>query len=318
MSREILEIGATKRKKFANRLNFCPDLPIAHQMTISWRLLPLLACLASFAGCALAAQDQSSSGRNSLSLQEQSIARQMDAITSTAAQDQADSIRRQAESLRRQYGTSSGIWTDSADAGPIQQISEKPSAKPPQSKLIEDPKALSPEKPAEAQAVAEETKPVRAGFYTVPWPASPDFVMPNVQVATTACDALAPSEVSTLIKNASTKNKLDPSLLRAVMVQESGLRPCAVSTAGAMGLMQIMPDTADALGLADPYDPASNVDAGARYLKQMLDRYHGNTALALAAYNTGPGRTDQANGSIPNIAETVGYVSRILSNIPLF
>lgn len=231
----------------------------------------------------------------------------MDAITSTAAQDQADSIRRQAESLRRQYGTSSGIWTDGADASPIQAISAKPQAKP-----IEDPK------PAETADVSTDTNPVRTGFYTVPWPASPDFVMPNVQVATTACDPLGSSEVSTLIKDASAKNKLDPSLLRAVMVQESGLRPCAVSTAGAMGLMQIMPDTADDLGLADPYDPAANVDAGARYLKQMLERYHGNTALALAAYNAGPGRTDQANGSVPNIAETVGYVSSILSNIPLF
>ena len=115
---------------------------------------------------------------------------------------------------------------------------------------------------------------------------------------------------------------LDPTNRRArsragVMLQESGFRPCAVSTAGAAGLMQIMPETADDLGLQDPFDPAANVDAGARYLKQMLDRYHGNTALALAAYNAGPGRTDKSNG-IPQIAETVGYVSRILEAIPLF
>ena len=273
-------------------------------MTISWRLLPLAIW---FASVVLAAQEQPSSGQNSLSLQEQSVARQMDAITSTAAQNQADSIRRQAESLRRQYGTSSGIWTNGTDATPIKEISSALPAKP-----VEDPK------PADTTNVSAETNPVHTGFYTVPWPTSPDFVMPNVQVATTACDPLASSEVNALIKDASTKNKLDPSLLRAVMVQESGLRPCAVSTAGAMGLMQIMPDTAGDLGLADPYDPAANVNAGARYLKQMLDRYHGNTALALAAYNAGPGRTDQANGNVPNIAETIGYVSHILSNIPLY
>jgi soluble lytic murein transglycosylase-like protein len=140
-------------------------------------------------------------------------------------------------------------------------------------------------------------------------------MMPNVQVETTACEALDSGQVESLIKEASTRNQLDPVLLRAVMVQESGFKPCAVSTAGAMGLMQIMPETADDLGLADPFDPASNADAGARYLKQMLDRYHGNRALALAAYNAGPGRTDKANG-IPPISETIGYVSHILGNIP--
>jgi hypothetical protein len=184
------------------------------------------------------------------------------------------------------------------------------------SKPITPPLPAAENGPALADPRAEQT-PARTGFYTTPWPASPDFQMPNVHVETTACDAMDESEISSLIKTASTKNKVDASLLRAVMVQESALRPCAVSTAGAMGLMQIMPETADDLGLTDPFDPAANVDAGARYLKQMLDRYQGNTALALAAYNAGPGRTDKANG-IPHIPETIGYVSTILSNIPLF
>jgi hypothetical protein len=157
----------------------------------------------------------------------------------------------------------------------------------------------------------------RGPFYTVPWAGSEDFSMPNVQVDAMACDPLDEDQIGTLIQDASSKYKLDAALLRAVMLQESGFRPCAVSTAGAAGLMQIMPETADDLGLQDPFDPAANVDAGARYLKQMLDRYHGNTALALAAYNAGPGRTDKSDG-IPQIAETVGYVSRILGAIPLF
>lgn len=255
---------------------------------------------------------QDSPGNSTLTLQEQSIARQMSAITSSGAQQQADSIRLQSQSLQQQHGASYDDWGMQEAVGATPASPDKPATK-----AMADPKPVSDIKPVSdaTPAIAEAPKP---GFYTVPWPASPDFVMPNVQVATTACDALGSSEVNSLIKDASSKNKVDPSLLRAVMVQESGLRPCAISTAGAMGLMQIMPETADDLGLEDPFDPAANVNAGAKYLKQMLDRYHGNSALALAAYNAGPGRTDKANGNIPQIPETIGYVASILSNIPLY
>lgn len=245
--------------------------------------------------------------QSSLSLQEQSIARQMQGIGSTAAMKQAESFRQQSESIRRQQGAA----IPGSASTPIQPIQEAVARSP-----IASPAAADGNVPALAEAGAEQ-KVARTGFYTTPWPASPDFHMPNVQVETGGCDAMGESDINPLIKAASTKNQIDPSLLRAVMVQESAFRPCAVSTAGAMGLMQIMPETADELRLADPFDPAANVDAGARYLKQMLDRYHGNTAVALAAYNAGPGRTDKANG-VPQIPETIGYVSRILSNIPLF
>ena len=255
---------------------------------------------------------QDSPGNSTLTLQEQSIARQMSAITSSGAQQQADSIRLQSQSLQKQHGASYDDWGMQEAVATTPAASDKPAAKP-----MSDPKPVSDIKPVTDTTPAIDADAKR-GFYTVPWPASPDFVMPNVQVATTACDALGGSEVNSLIKEASSKNKVDPSLLRAVMVQESGLRPCAISTAGAMGLMQIMPETADDLGLEDPFDPSANVNAGAKYLKQMLDRYHGNTALALAAYNAGPGRTDKANGTIPQIPETIGYVASILSNIPLY
>jgi soluble lytic murein transglycosylase-like protein len=245
--------------------------------------------------------------QNSLSVQEQSIARQMQAIGSSAAMKQAESFRQQSESIRRQQGAA----IPGSASTPIQPVQEAVSKNP-----IAAPAPAGEATPALATPAAEQVV-ARTGFYTTPWPASPDFHMPNVQVETVACDAMGEGEIADLIKAASTKHQLDPALLRAVMIQESAFRPCAVSTAGAMGLMQIMPETADELGLADPFDPAANVDAGARYLKQMLDRYHGNTALALAAYNAGPGRTDKANG-IPEIPETIGYVSRILSNIPLF
>lgn len=264
--------------------------------------LPLLLLAA-----VLDAQNAPAAVQSPVSLQEQSVARQMQAIGSTAAMKQAESFRQQSESVRRQQG-SAVHGTPSAAIQPIQEaVSKDP---------IAAPAPAGGDVPALAEAVPEQTL-ARTGFYTTPWPASPDFHMPNVQVETAGCDAMGEGEISGLIKAASAKNQIEPSLLRAVMVQESAFRPCAVSTAGAMGLMQIMPETADDLGLTDPFDPEANVDAGARYLKQMLDRYHGNTSLALAAYNAGPGRTDKANG-IPQIPETIGYVSRILSNIPLF
>jgi soluble lytic murein transglycosylase-like protein len=250
--------------------------------------------------------EQGNQVQQTQSLQEQSIARQTQAIGSMAALKQVDSFRQQAESWQRQTSAAIAVNTPAA-MKPVEMPSSKPIVAP--APAGQNVPVLAD--PASARTVA------RTGFYSTPWPASPDFEMPNVQVQTTACDAMSDGEISSLIKTASEKNRLDASLLRAVMVQESAFRPCAVSTAGAMGLMQIMPETADDLGLDDPFDPASNVDAGARYLKQMLDRYHGNTALALAAYNAGPGRTDKANG-VPQIPETIGYVSKILSNIPLF
>lgn len=253
-----------------------------------------------------AQQQLSQPEQSTQSLQEQSVARQMQAIGSSAAMKQVDSFRQQAESWQRQ--TRAAVAVNSPT--PIKAIEAAPS------KPINAPASMDQYAPALAEPASAQNGG-RAGFYSTPWPASSDFQMPNVQVQATACDAMPEGDIGSLIKAASEKNKIDASLLRAVMVQESAFRPCAVSTAGAMGLMQIMPETADDLGLTDPFDPASNVDAGARYLKQMLDRYHGNTALALAAYNAGPGRTDRSNG-VPQIPETIGYVSKILSNIPLF
>jgi soluble lytic murein transglycosylase-like protein len=276
-------------------------------MTFSRRVLSLAGLPVFVLAAALDAQNAPAAAQSPLSLQEQSIARQMQAIGSTAAMKQAESFRQQSESIRRQQGSA----VHGTSSSPIQPVEEAIAKNP-----IASPAPAGGNVPALAETAPEQAL-ARTGFYTTPWPASPDFHMPNVQVETAGCDAMGEGEISAIIKAASAKNQVDSSLLRAVMVQESAFRPCAVSTAGAMGLMQIMPETADDLGLADPFDPAANVDAGARYLKQMLDRYHGNTALALAAYNAGPGRTDKANG-IPQIPETIGYVSRILSNIPLF
>jgi soluble lytic murein transglycosylase-like protein len=98
-------------------------------------------------------------------------------------------------------------------------------------------------------------------------------------------------------------------LLRSIMAAESDFQTEAVSPKGAIGLMQLMPSTAQDLG-ADPYDPAQNVDAAARYLRDLLDKYHGGLRHALAAYNAGPGVVDKYNG-IPPFRETINYIYRI-------
>jgi soluble lytic murein transglycosylase-like protein len=129
------------------------------------------------------------------------------------------------------------------------------------------------------------------------------------------CDALPDAELSSLIDEAARREDLKPDLLRGVIRQESGARPCAVSPKGAQGLMQLMPATSQQFGVSDPFDPRQNVQAGAKFLKQLLTRYGGDAAKALAAYNAGPVRVDQA-GAIPQIPETIRYVTSILSMLP--
>ena len=98
-------------------------------------------------------------------------------------------------------------------------------------------------------------------------------------------------------------------LVRSVMAAESGFEPLAISPKGAIGLMQLMPGTAQVLG-ADPHDPAQNVDAGTRYLRDLLEKYNYGLRHALAAYNAGPGAVDKYNG-VPPYRETIDYISRI-------
>jgi hypothetical protein len=129
------------------------------------------------------------------------------------------------------------------------------------------------------------------------------------------CDRLPETEVTALIGKAATQTALDPALIRAVMQQESGFRSCAVSPKGAMGLMQLMPATADEFGVKDAFDPAQNVEAGARLLKQLMNRYSGEIPKVLAAYNAGSGAVDSAGG-VPEIPETLDYIQRILSVLP--
>lgn len=105
---------------------------------------------------------------------------------------------------------------------------------------------------------------------------------------------------------------LDPALLAAMVKVESGFDPRAVSPAGAKGLLQLMDATAAALGVRDPFDPAQNLDGGARYFRSLLDRFGGDVRLALAAYNAGPVAVQQAGG-IPPYPETQRYVEAVLA-----
>jgi len=138
-----------------------------------------------------------------------------------------------------------------------------------------------------------------------------------VEGAAADCDPIPDPYASVLLGYAASAQRLDPKLLRGIIVQESGFRPCAVSPKGARGLMQLMPATIDQFKVADAFDPRQNIEAGAKYLRQLLDKYKGDVSLALAAYNAGPATVDAAGGIIPDIKETRDYVRSIVCRIGL-
>lgn len=115
-----------------------------------------------------------------------------------------------------------------------------------------------------------------------------------------------------MIDDHASRTSLDPGLLEAVIKTESNFNPGAISRAGALGLMQLMPTTAYDMGVDNPMDPDQNISGGARYLKYLMGRFNGNLTLALAAYNAGPLNVEKY-GTVPPFAETQNYIKKIYS-----
>ena len=215
---------------------------------------------------------------------QKALEQQQAAVDAFRQPAQPDSIRRQRESIARQVGAAQAVTPGQTGTASAQAAT-----------------------PADTSATTKT-------FFALPWSDSIPLAVPNVQMVDDSCEALPKNDVEKLVQDAARKQQVDPDLLRSVMRQESAFKPCAVSVAGAMGLMQIMPDTAGMLGLDDPFDPAKNADAGAKFLKMMLDRYQGDIPMALGAYNAGPGRVDKAGG-VPPINETMQYITGILRSL---
>lgn len=159
-------------------------------------------------------------------------------------------------------------------------------------------------------SVSRQPPPLSSGeFFSTTSLGPPTLTLEN------RCRIIGQPESEAMTKAAARRQRIDPALLRAVIQQESGFRSCAVSAKGAMGLMQLMPDTVARYHVTDPFDPDQNIRAGARYLKDLITRFEGNWTLALAAYNAGPARVEANAFEVPAITETENYVRRILENL---
>ena len=119
------------------------------------------------------------------------------------------------------------------------------------------------------------------------------------------------AEIDAIIEETAAEHGVDPSLVKAIAVYESYDLPNAISTTGAMGLMALMPGTARAQGVRDPFDPRDNVAGGVRLLKKLSEEFHGDVALVVAAYNAGAGSV-RKHGGVPRSAETSAYVKNVL------
>ncbi|MEJ2201373.1 MAG: lytic transglycosylase domain-containing protein [Desulfuromonadaceae bacterium] len=149
-----------------------------------------------------------------------------------------------------------------------------------------------------------------ATAYHLPTSQKTDGTAPPSPSRLDSRESASPSDIVAIAHRAAQRFDIDPALVKAVIKAESDFDPGVVSTAGARGLMQLMPDTARDLGVQNPFDPEQNVMGGTHYLKQLLDKYDGDLDKTLAAYNWGPGNVDR-KGTATLPEETRTYLSRV-------
>jgi hypothetical protein len=143
----------------------------------------------------------------------------------------------------------------------------------------------------------------------------PDLLLGPVGIASVSVDSAQRKAVAEAVRRLAARHSVDPNLVLAVIQAESGFDARAVSPKGAMGLMQLMPFTAERFGVRDAFDPEQNLSGGMTYLRWLLDRFEGKVPLAVAAYNAGEEAVDRYGG-IPPYAETQGYVQRVMRHYP--
>jgi soluble lytic murein transglycosylase-like protein len=153
-------------------------------------------------------------------------------------------------------------------------------------------------------------QPVAQTPVSVPAVSAPAVVKP-VAATSSAKPAMSREELDRFVRETSSRYQLDPDFVISVIKAESNFQAHAVSSKGAQGLMQLMPQTASQLGVSDPFDPKSNVEGGTAYLNQLLELYHNDPIKALAAYNAGAHRVQQYHG-VPPYRETQAYIARIV------
>ena len=154
---------------------------------------------------------------------------------------------------------------------------------------------------------------VNPALFVLPLPPALKQITPTAVVTTTIDSFVAVPPwraYNELVREAGERYNVDPLLIRSVMQIESAFNPLAVSRAGALGLMQLMPEVAADYGVEDPFDPRDNIMAGARYLRRLLDLHRGDLSLALASYNAGPGVVARY-GAVPPFPETQAYVDKV-------
>lgn len=175
---------------------------------------------------------------------------------------------------------------------------------------------VPPAQPAPAQegnfaALVQQAMAGRSAAGAMPLPGVP--TAPDQSAAANQPLIVPPAQIESLVNANAAAWQVDPALVKAIIANESGFDANATSRTGAQGLMQLEPETAAGLGVRDPYDPAQNISGGTRYIKGLLERFHGDTRLAVAAYNAGPGAIEKFGG-VPPYAETQTYVGNVLES----